>query len=81
MTQGPTRVMCMEHDQMRNSLAQLQRFLNAGELEQCEGILEGMLILIQQHNTKEENILYPLCDAHITSSHPQLLSQIQTLLN
>ena len=29
------------------------------------GFSETLLIMMQQHNMKEENILYPMCDAQL----------------
>ena len=59
---GPTRVMRMEHDQMRPLLAQLGAACAAHDGDAYAGAAETLLILMQQHNMKEENILYPMCD-------------------
>ncbi|MBI1732962.1 MAG: hemerythrin domain-containing protein [Gammaproteobacteria bacterium] len=60
--QGPTRVMCMEHDQMRELLQELSQALAARDAGAAAGIAETLLILMQQHNVKEEQILYPMLD-------------------
>jgi iron-sulfur cluster repair protein YtfE (RIC family) len=62
MPEGPTRVMRMEHNQMRGLLAQMDVTLSVRDAEGFGGSAETLLILMQQHNMKEENILYPLCD-------------------
>jgi len=62
MSQGPTRVMAMEHRQMNSLLAQLGTACAARDREGFEGTAETLLVLMQQHNMKEENILYPMCD-------------------
>jgi iron-sulfur cluster repair protein YtfE (RIC family) len=59
---GPTRVMRLEHQQMRDTLAEMERALAGGDLEEFLGQAEALLILTQQHNIKEEQILYPMCD-------------------
>lgn len=59
---GPTRVMRLEHQQMRETFAEMDRALAAGDLEEFLGQAEALLILTQQHNIKEEQILYPMCD-------------------
>ncbi|NTV09592.1 MAG: hemerythrin domain-containing protein [Zoogloea sp.] len=62
MKSGPTEVMRLEHAQMRDLLAELQAGAAAADLEAYSGAAETLLIFMQQHNMKEENILYPMCD-------------------
>ncbi len=62
MTSGPTQVMRVEHGQMRELLDEMQRGLGARDAEIFAGAAEILLVLMQQHNMKEENILYPMCD-------------------
>ena len=62
ITMGPTRVMRLEHQQMRETLAELDSTLASGNLEDFLGQAETLLILMQQHNIKEEQMLYPMCD-------------------
>ncbi len=59
---GPTQMMRLEHGQM-NAL------MNAGDQAVLDddangffGALDTLLIMMQQHNMKEENILYPMCE-------------------
>ena len=59
---GPTRVMRLEHRQMRATLAEMDSVLANGDLEDFLGRAETLLILMQQHSIKEEQILYPMCD-------------------
>ena len=33
--------------------------------DEYAGNAETLLIMMQQHNMKEENILYPMCDQHL----------------
>jgi hemerythrin-like domain-containing protein len=65
MLHGPTEVMRGEHREMRELLAQLQQALNAELRADFLGLAETLLMLTQQHNMKEENMLYPMCQAHI----------------
>lgn len=62
MRSGPTEVMRQEHRQMTDLLNQMQGFLAARAGDDFGGAAETLLILMQQHNLKEENILYPMCD-------------------
>ena len=68
MTSGPTEVMRGEHRQMRDLLAQMQGALATRDSDTFGGAAETLLILMQQHNMKEENILYPMCDNALGSS-------------
>ena len=68
MTSGPTEVMRGEHRQMRDLLAQMKQALSARDGDTFGGAAETLLILMQQHNMKEENILYPMCDNALASS-------------
>jgi len=68
MTSGPTEVMRGEHRQMRDLLAQMQGAIESRDGDAFGGAAETLLILMQQHNMKEENILYPMCDDHLGSS-------------
>jgi hypothetical protein len=62
MRAGPTAMMRSEHRQMRELLARMGADLAARDGEAFGGGAETLLILMQQHNMKEENILYPMCD-------------------
>lgn len=75
---GPTRVMLMEHEQMRGLFAQMQAALDANDSEKYAGLSETLLILMQQHNFKEEQMLYPMADRAL-QEHDNLIQQMQTL--
>ena len=59
---GPIAVMRSEHEQMRAVVAQLSEAVAAREQQQFLGLGETLMLLTQQHNMKEENILYPIMD-------------------
>ena len=80
MSMGPTQVMRMEHEQIRALMTDAVAALQDGKTDDYLGIAETMLIMMQQHNMKEENILYPMCDQHLAGQLPQLLSQLETEL-
>ena len=81
MTVGPTQMMRYEHAQMRDLLAQMQAALVAKEEGAFAGAAETLLILMQQHNMKEENILYPMCDQHLLGQAAALGSLIERNLD
>lgn len=60
MSCGPTRVMRMEHDEARELMLDLGEAVAAQDADGVRGHGEALLILLQQHNMKEENILYPM---------------------
>ena len=77
---GPTRVMRMEHEQMRPLLAQLAAACAARDGEAYAGAAETLLILMQQHNMKEENILYPMCDQALGPEAERIGAQMSARL-
>ena len=68
MTQGPTAVMRMEHEQMRSLLSQLTEAVGRRDGSRFLGLSETLMVLIQQHNMKEEQMLYPMCDRALTDT-------------
>ena len=59
---GPTAVMRAEHAQMRGLLAQMDAVAQRGDWEELLDHGDTLLMLTQQHNVKEEGILYPMAD-------------------
>lgn len=62
MQGGPTSVMRLEHEQMRGLLSQIDSAVSQKDLDELLGQTETLLILMQQHNAKEEQVLYPMMD-------------------
>jgi len=79
MTQGPTQVMRMEHQQMRNVLTQMKDALTAEDSDTVLSAGETLLILMQQHNLKEEGMLYPMADGQISDISESLLKKMQLI--
>jgi hemerythrin-like domain-containing protein len=78
MTMGPTQVMRMEHTQMRALMDDAATALARGDADDYLGLTETLLIMMQQHNMKEENILYPMCDQQLAAETPELLARLET---
>lgn len=76
MADGPTAVMRGEHAEMRKVLGDLQDALRRRDADDFSGEAETLLIMMQQHNMKEENILYPMCDARLGVERDALASTI-----
>ena len=60
MTGGPTQVMRMEHQQMRALIQDLDQALNSQDKDDFLGLSETLMVTMQQHNMKEEMMLYPM---------------------
>lgn len=61
-TMGPTQVMRMEHGQMRSLFERMRNALTAKDVDTYLGASDTLLILMQQHNMKEEQMLYPMSE-------------------
>jgi hemerythrin-like domain-containing protein len=74
---GPTMVMKMEHNQMRVVIHEMRAALEARDAQQYLGQSETMLVLMQQHNYKEEAILYNMIDQLFGGEVDQLVAQLE----
>lgn len=74
-TSGPTAVMRMEHDQMRALFPQLSEAIDAEDKDRFLGLSDTLMVLTQQHNMKEEQILYPMGEQVIPEAD-ELLTRI-----
>jgi len=61
-TQGPTMVMRYEHEQVRGLIGKMAGALEDQDKDAYFSLAESMMILLQQHNMKEEQMLYAMCD-------------------
>lgn len=74
---GPTEMMRMEHDQMRSIFSEMRDALEQQQVNDYLGVSETLLILMQQHNIKEEQILYSMMDQRLSedANHWQQIFQ------
>jgi hemerythrin-like domain-containing protein len=75
--QGPSAVMCAEHSQMRVLMVEMEMLL---ETEDADTFLDGcetLLILMQQHNLKEESMLYPMADHALVQESESLMAKLR----
>jgi len=77
---GPTQVMRAEHLQMRQLLGAAETALTESAAEDYAGNAETLLIMMQQHNIKEENVLYPMCDQRLAAQLDTLLPELRKQL-
>ncbi len=75
--QGPTQAMRLEHADMRQLMKNMLDDIETQDADHFIGTSETLLIMMRQHNTKEENILYPMADSVLAESQGEILAQIQ----
>jgi hemerythrin-like domain-containing protein len=78
-TMGPTRMMRQEHQMMRELIEQLGAAAAAGDAKGYLGAAETLMVLMQQHNMKEEGILYPMCDSVLADQWGELQMRMQDI--
>ena len=74
---GPVQVMLMEHAQIRELLGQMGAAVERKDAEEYGGLSETLLMVMQQHNLKEEQILYPIADQILAAQLETLLGQMK----
>jgi hemerythrin-like domain-containing protein len=60
--EGPTRIMKFEHEQVRGLIGKMAEAVESKNTDAYLSLAESMMILLQQHNMKEEQMLYAMCD-------------------
>jgi len=78
-TMGPTHIMKMEHAQMTALFPNLLEAANKKDRKAFLGVSDTLLIMTQQHNTKEEHILYTMSDQLLASQTSQLIEQMKKI--
>lgn len=76
---GPTEVMRLEHAEMRSLLDELAHAVGRHDTDAINGIVDTLVILMQQHNAKEEQVLYPLADRLLGSQKAELIAKRQAM--
>ncbi len=80
MTEGPTQVMVMEHEQMRGLLSKIDQAIEQNDNDKFFGLTETLMILMQQHNMKEEQMLYTMIQQHLGDDADHLISRMRTIV-
>ncbi len=79
MSMGPTQVMRMEHQQILSLVTRMSDALNGQNDELFLDLSETMMILLQQHNAKEEQMLYRMCDQVLHDQSDAVIQAMQEL--
>ena len=74
---GPTAVMRMEHEQMRGVLSQMEQEASRGDYDALSDHGDTLQMLIQQHNVKEEGMLYPMCERTLTPRWAEIAGRLE----
>lgn len=76
MQGGPTMVMRMEHQQVRGLLDQMASAAARSDWDTVVDQGDTLLMLLQQHNVKEEGILYPMAEQHLAAAWTEVAAQL-----
>jgi iron-sulfur cluster repair protein YtfE (RIC family) len=76
---GPTQVMRMEHEQMRSLLQDMASAVAASNQSRYLGLSETLNMLMQQHNLKEENMLYPMSDQVLGGEREAVIQAMEAI--
>ncbi len=80
MTAGPTQVMRHEHQQMRSIMGQMVEAVEAENRDKFFGLSETMMIMIQQHNMKEEQMLYNMAQQHLATESDLIVEMMDAMI-
>ncbi len=76
---GATKAMEMEHEQMRTLLSKMRKAVESMDKESFFSLSETLMILMQQHNMKEEQILYTLAQQHLGEDADHIIRQMRSV--
>lgn len=79
MVNGPTQVMRMEHEQVRQLVKQLGEAASIENEKKFFGLSETLLIFVQQHNSKEEQMLYQMADKHLGDISAEIVAKMKDI--
>ena len=80
MTEGPTAMMRHEHGQVRLLMKQMLEAIDNGDKDRFFGTTETLMILLQQHNMKEEQMLYPMAQQHLNTESDRIVDMMGSLI-
>lgn len=78
---GPVMVMRQEHQQMAALLEQMKDAFGASDQGKFLSLSDTWMMLTQQHNMKEEEVLYPMMDEVLRQEAPALISRARDVLH
>jgi hemerythrin-like domain-containing protein len=69
-----------EHAQMRNLAKQMREALDSADKDKFFGLSETLMILMQQHNMKEEQMLYTMAQQHLSAESPRIVDMMESMI-
>jgi hemerythrin-like domain-containing protein len=72
--------MRQEHVQMRSLMSQMCEAIDANNKDKFFGLSETLMILLQQHNMKEEQMLYPMAQQHLSADSDRIIELMDSLI-
>lgn len=79
MMGGPTQMMRYEHQQLRAQMEAMLRALREDNYDDFFGIGESFMIMLQQHNMKEEQMLYPMIDRTLAGDSELMVETLKAM--
>ncbi|GMQ89168.1 MAG: hemerythrin domain-containing protein [Gammaproteobacteria bacterium] len=76
MQAGPTQVMRGEHVELRELLQRIGDAVRSKNQDEALGTAETFFLFLQQHNVKEEQVLYPMADQALQGSLQELAAKV-----
>ena len=80
MVQGPTQMMRHEHQQIRSLMKQLGEAIDNNNKEKFFGLTETIMIMLQQHNMKEEQMLYNMAQQHLSAEADRIIDMMESMI-
>ena len=77
--QGPTVVMRSEHSQMTDLLIRMSNAIARKDASAYLGDADTLLIFMQQHNVKEEQMLYQMADQALGDELDEVVERMRAL--
>ena len=77
MSGGPVEVMTFEHNQMRGIIEQITQALSEKNSDEFFGLSDAFMITIQQHNMKEEQMLYNMMQQVLGARNDELVGKLE----
>jgi len=79
MRHGPTEVMRSEHRQMIALLNQMSNAIAREDTNAYLGDADTLLIIMQQHNVKEEQMLYQMADQALANELDEVVGRMRAM--
>lgn len=76
---SPLRAMEMEHEQLRELLSKMRKAVEQKDKEKFFSLSETLMILMQQHNMKEEQLIYTLANQHLGEEASYVISRMRSV--